>query len=153
MAEPTNQEIAHRYFEASARNDIPTLESLRHPHWQERWPATGELLPSSATYRAIHDNYPGGYPRFDGLQITGTGDQYVITPANTVLRLTGGGDLWIGEARLSYGDGSEWYVVKVLELRDGKVHRETDYWAPVGQPPPWRAALTEPLPRADEHDE
>jgi hypothetical protein len=147
MPELSNEEVARRYFEANARNDLDALESLRTPDWQMRWPSTGELVASSQAYRAIHEHYPGGYPRFDDLRIVGTEDRYVVTPANTVVRVAGGGDVWIGEARLAYGDGSEWYGVKMLELRDGLVHRETDYWSPAMEPPAWRRDLTEQLPR------
>jgi hypothetical protein len=153
VAEPSNEDTVRRYLEADTRNDLDTLESLRTDSWQLRWPSTGELVPSSAVYREIHENYPGGYPHFDAIRLMGSEDRYVLTAANTVLRVSGSGDVWIGEARLRYGDGSEWYAVKVLELRDGRVHRETDYWSPVGEPPAWRAALTERLPSsADRHD-
>lgn len=153
MTEPSNEETVRRYFEADTRNHLDTLESLRTEDWQLRWPSTGELVPSSAVYREIHENFPGGYPQYDAIRLIGSEDRYVLTAANTVLRIAGSGDVWIGEARLRYGDGSEWYAVKVLELRDGRVHRDTDDWSPVGDPPAWRAALTERLPSdADQRD-
>lgn len=148
MPEPTNEQVARRYFEANARNDLGVLDSLRSPDWQMRWPSTGELL-DSAAYRAVHEHYPGGYPRFDTMRIVGSEDRYVVTPANTVMRIAGSGDVWIGEARMAYGDGTEWYGVKLLELRDVLVHRETDYWSPVTDAPDWRRRLTAPLPRAE----
>lgn len=148
MPDLTNEEVARRYLEADTRNDLDTLESLRDPDWQLRWPTTGELVPSSAAYRAIHEQYPGGYPRFGDIRIVGDEDRWVVSPANTVVRVAGSGDTWIAQARLAYGDGSEWYAVKILELRDGRIHRETDYWSPVTPPPDWRAALTEPLPKS-----
>jgi hypothetical protein len=58
-------------------------------------------------------------------------DRYHLTPAFTIVRVAGTEDLWLTEARARYGDGSEWCMAKALELRGGKVHRETDYWAPV----------------------
>jgi hypothetical protein len=150
MPEPTNQEVASRYFEANMRNDLDALESLRTPDWQLRWPSSGELVPDSAAYRAVHENFPGGYPRFDLVRVMGSEDRYVVTPANTVLRVAGSGDVWIGQARLRYGDGTEWDTVKILELRDGRVHRETDLWSPLMEPPAWRRAFTRPLPRTDD---
>ena len=68
-----------------------------------------------------------------------------MTPAFTIVRMSGTDDLWLVEARVRYGDGSEWCMAKVLELRDGKVHRETDYWAPVQERPEWRATMTDLL--------
>ena len=37
-----------------------------------------------------------------------------------------------------YPDGTDWFVVDVVQLRDGKVLRETTYWAQVLDAPPWR---------------
>lgn len=143
----TTEQFALRYIEAGARNELDALEAMRTPEWQLRWPATDELVPSSATYRTIHENYPGGFPRFDGISVAGPGDRYLLTPAYTVVRVAGTGDLWLAEARVRYADGSEWCMAKVLELRNGKVHRETDYWAPVQEPPEWRASMTNRLAR------
>lgn len=150
MNDRSNEQVARAYLEADIRNDLDVLEGLRTEDWELRWPATGELVRSSATYRAIHENFPGGYPRFDMVRVLGSEDRYTLTPANTVVRVAGSGDVWIGEARVRYGDDSEWYVVKILELRGGKVRRETDYWAPVVPPPSWRSSLTDRLPVARE---
>lgn len=150
MSELTNEEVARRYFEAATRNDLDALEALRADDWEMRWPATGELVRSSAAYRAIHERFPGGYPHIDALRIIGSEDRYVVTPANTVVRLAGSGDVWIGQGRLRYGDGSEWYFVKLVELRDGRIRRETDYWSPVTDPPAWRAGMADRLPTTDD---
>jgi ketosteroid isomerase-like protein len=143
----TNAELARDYFAASARNDIDALESMRHADWHLRWPSTGELVRNSAAYRAIHEAYPGGYPHFNPDRILGSEDRYVLSPANTVVRVAGEGDVWWGEARLRYADDSEWDLVKMLELREGRVFRETDYWAPVMDPAGWRAPWVDQLPR------
>jgi hypothetical protein len=142
----TNEELVRRYLEADARNDLDALESMRTADWEARWPATGELVTSSAAYRAIHADFPGGYPQFAPTRVIGLEDRYVLTPANTVIRVAGDGDTWLGESRLSYPGQGDWFILKLLELRDGKVRRETDYWSPVSEPPPWRSGLTERLP-------
>jgi hypothetical protein len=141
----TSRQFAQRYIEAGARNELDALEEMRTPDWQLRWPATDELVPSSAAYRAIHENYPGGFPRFDDVRVAGPDDRFLLTPAYTIVRVAGSGDLWLAEARVRYADGSQWCMAKLLELQDGKVHRETDYWAPADEPPAWRAAMTERL--------
>lgn len=143
----TKAELVRRYLEANARNDLDALEAMRASDWEHRWPATGEVVRSNAAYRQLRERYPGGHPRFDPVRIIGTEDRYVVTPANTVLRVAGAGDVWIGEARMRYADGSDWYGIKLLELQDGLVRRETDYWAPVAEPAAWRAGITERLPK------
>jgi hypothetical protein len=55
----------------------------------------------------------------------------------------GGGDLAGLEVELTYADGSRYLGVSVFELRDGKVVKETDYYAQPFQAPDWRAAWVE----------
>jgi hypothetical protein len=52
---------------------------------------------------------------------------------------------WWGDGTIGYSDGSTWYVVALFELRDGLVHRETDYFAEPFEPPAWRAPFVEPM--------
>jgi ketosteroid isomerase-like protein len=60
----------------------------------------------------------------------------------TVRRMVGSGDLWVTEFILSY-DGAPTYTVSVMEFRDGKVARETQYFADPFAPGPSRAHLVE----------
>ena len=141
----TNEALARRYLEAGARNELDDLEKMRTSDWQLRWPATDELVPSSAAYRTIHEHFPGGFPRFTDIRFAGPDDRYLMTPAYTIVRVAGAGDLWLAEARVRYRDGSEWCLAKALELRDGRVRRETDYWAKVEERPGWRIGMTDRL--------
>jgi hypothetical protein len=60
----------------------------------------------------------------------------------TVRRILGGGDLWITEFLLSY-DGQPSYTVSIMELKDGKVARETQYFGDPFEPGPSRAQWVE----------
>jgi ketosteroid isomerase-like protein len=60
----------------------------------------------------------------------------------TVRRIVGAGDLWVTEFVLSY-DGRPSYTVSIMELRDGKVARETQYFADPFEPGPSRAQWVE----------
>jgi ketosteroid isomerase-like protein len=60
----------------------------------------------------------------------------------TVRRIIGSGDLWITEYVLSY-DGRPSYVVSIMEFRDGKVVRETQYFGDPFEPGPSRAQWVE----------
>jgi len=61
----------------------------------------------------------------------------------TVQRIIGCGDLWVTEFALSY-DGVPSYTVSIMEFRDGKVARETQYFCDPFKPGPSRAHLVEP---------
>jgi hypothetical protein len=44
---------------------------------------------------------------------------------------------------MRYPDGRVWWTILLLELRDGKILRETQYWAEPFDPPSWRAEWVE----------
>jgi ketosteroid isomerase-like protein len=59
-----------------------------------------------------------------------------------VQRIIGNGDLWVTEFVLSY-DGAPSYAVSIMEFRNGKVARETQYFGDPFKPGPTRAHLVE----------
>ena len=63
-------------------------------------------------------------------------------PTFTVRRITGSRELWTVEAEGDYG-GQIFHVVLLLVLRDGKIARETRYYAEPFEAPQWRAHLVE----------
>ena len=60
----------------------------------------------------------------------------------TVRRIIGTGDLWVTEFILTY-DGRPSYTVSIMEFADGKVARETQYFADPFPPGPSRAQWVE----------
>lgn len=61
-----------------------------------------------------------------------------------VRRVTGAGDLWITELITTY-DAAPFYTVSIMEFVDGKVARETQYFAAPFEPSPSRARWVEPV--------
>jgi hypothetical protein len=59
-----------------------------------------------------------------------------------VRRILGGGDLWVSEFVLTY-DGQPSYVVSIMEFKEGKVARETQYFGDAFEPGPSRAQWVE----------
>jgi hypothetical protein len=60
----------------------------------------------------------------------------------SVRRIIGAGGLWVTEFVLTY-DGRPSYTVSIMEFRDGKVARETQYFGDPFEPGPSRAHLVE----------
>ena len=89
------------------------------------------------------DAYPGGLPEFRGKRLVGSEDHWVVTPSFTVQRVVGNGDHWWGDGTVTYPDGSTWSLVFLVELRDGKIYRETDYFAERFEAPAWRRQWVE----------
>jgi ketosteroid isomerase-like protein len=68
-------------------------------------------------------------------------------PANVTIevhRITGRQDLWVNELILWY-DGKPMNVVSIMEVRDGKIVRERNYYGEPWEPPAWRAQWVEPM--------
>jgi len=63
----------------------------------------------------------------------------------TVRRIIGAGGLWVTEFVLTY-DGRPSYTVSIMEFLDGKVARETQYFADPFEPGPSRAQWVESMP-------
>jgi len=67
-----------------------------------------------------------------------------IGNALPVRRILGVADLWVTEFVLTY-DGQPSYTVSIMEFRDGKVARETQYFGDPFEPGPSRARWVEPM--------
>jgi hypothetical protein len=63
----------------------------------------------------------------------------------TVRRILGAADLWITELVIAY-DALPSYTVSIMEFRDGKVARETQYFGDPFEPGPSRAQWVERMP-------
>ena len=135
---PSNEEIVREYARASAEANLEALASLRHPEWTVMWPQSGERVTSSDSYAEIIRRYPGGRPTSKVERIVGSEDQWVVTGVGTVVRVGGTGDAWWSSWTVQYPDGQVYHCVDLIELEDGKVHRETVYWAPPFDAPDWR---------------
>ena len=72
-------------------------------------------------------------------------NQRASQPSNkrfTIRRIIGSGDLWVTEFILTY-DGKPSYTVSIMEFRDDKVARETQYFADPFPAPAFRAQWVE----------
>jgi hypothetical protein len=122
----------------------PTRAALEE-HWQAS--ERGNIEAEHAIYAedAILD-YPQSGERFRGRSTIAA--QRGGHPADrhfTVLRIVGGGSLWLNECVITY-DGTPTYSVSIMEFAHEKVVHETQYFADTFQAPAWRAALAEPMP-------
>jgi ketosteroid isomerase-like protein len=142
----TNEEVVRRYAQAQVENDVRTMEALRHPEWVAEWPQSGEVVRGSDNNRAIMENYPGGAPRLTKQRrLVGSEDHWATSPVGGAYRIAGNGESWWGEWQMVYPDGRTWATIILLELRDGKIWRETEYWAEPFPAPAWRTQWVEKL--------
>jgi ketosteroid isomerase-like protein len=115
------QKAAETLLAAIGSGDWDAAAALMDDDFVQEWPQSGERIVGREDALAVMRNFPGGPP--------------TTTPRRTVARK----DVVVTEVELRYGDGSVFHGVSILEFRDGRVVRETDYFAEPFVPPQWRA--------------
>jgi len=112
-----------RHWKASDASDFDTEHEIYHDDAVLEYPQSGERIRGRRNIqitRALQANKK----RFQ------------------VRRVLGCGDLWITEYILSY-DGQPSHTVSIMEFRDGKVVRETQYFGDPFEASAWRAQWVE----------
>ena len=95
----------------------------------QEWPQSGERISGRDKIIAVNENYEGA---------TGT------APKMTLRRIVRPGQAWIAEGTIDYGDGTPISLVSILETNaEGKIIRETDYFANPFEAPEWRKKWVE----------
>jgi ketosteroid isomerase-like protein len=112
-----------RHWAASDANDFETEHAIYHDDAVLEYPQSGERIRGRRNIQASRTAQPNK-KRF------------------TVRRILGAGDLWVTEFVLTY-DGSPSYTVSIMEFRDGKVARETQYFGDPFEPGTSRAQWVE----------
>jgi hypothetical protein len=120
---------------------------------REHWEASerGDIDAEHAIYAddAILD-YPQSGERFRGRsRIQAQRGGHPAERHFTIRRILGCGDLWVSECVITY-DGVPTNSVSVMEITDGLVTHETQYFADPFPAAPGRAALAEPIPAGDQ---
>jgi hypothetical protein len=117
-----------RHWDASESGDIDTEHAIYAADAILDYPQSGERFRGRAKIQAQR----GGHPA----------ERHF-----TVRRILGHGDLWVSECVITY-DGVPTCSVSVMELADGFVAHETQYFADPFDAPASRAALAERIPAA-----
>jgi hypothetical protein len=93
------------------------------------FPQSGERFRGRDNIAAMNRSYPG---------TTGT------TPKATLRRVLEPGAAWVIESTIDYGDGTPVSAVSIIETGpDGKIVKQTDYFANPFEAPTWRRQYAE----------
>jgi ketosteroid isomerase-like protein len=123
MGEQENRRVVERLIECINDRRVEVMDELFHEDAVMDWPQSGEKVIGGDHRRAIYRAFPG-------------------LPTITPRRMLAAGDLVVAEASLDYG-GPAFKTVFIFELRDGRITRETAYWAEPFDPPQWRSQWVE----------
>ncbi len=118
-----------QHWEASESGDIDTEHAIYATDAILDYPQSGERFRGRSRIQAQR----GGHPAERHFRI---------------LRIQGGDDLWVSECVITY-DGVPTYSVSVMEITDGLVTHETQYFADPFPAAPTRAALAESIPAGE----
>ncbi len=135
-----SRSVVERYV-AALPTDLDTLTSLQHPDFMEDWPQSGERIRGSENFRAIHEHYPD--TTSETRRLVGTEDRWALAPTFTPLRIVGAGDTFTALTKARYPDGSEYHVISILEVREGRIAKVTTFFAAEFEAPNWRARWVE----------
>ena len=125
--------LAAAFEEVLQTGDFEKMMEVAQAHstddFVQEWPQSGERLTKEATLR-IGENYE---------EKTGTSPKFAYK------RMLGGGDVFVIERTIDYGDGVPVSYVGIGEVRDGKVAKMTEYFANPFEAPAWRAEYVEKM--------
>lgn len=113
----------NRHWAASDANDFDVEHDIYREDAVLEYPQSGERIRGRHNIQASRVAQPN-------------------TKRFTVRRIVGSSDLWVTEFILTY-DRRPSYSVSVMEFRDGKVARETQYFGDPFEPGPSRAQWVE----------
>jgi hypothetical protein len=121
-AETENRKILEGMFGANGALLLsPEQEyEARSPDYVMEMPQSGERIVGRDAMRAMQEAFPN-------------------PPDARVRRIIGSGDLFVMEASSDYPGGGVFNVANIVEFSDGKIIRETRYYAEPFEPPDWRA--------------
>jgi hypothetical protein len=110
--EQMDEQQAHRLLaKLFSLLSVEAEDRIRHEDYTLEWPQSGERLRGRQTMKAFQEANAGS------------------RPPRRLRRVLVREGLWVVEGVLDYDGAREWDFVLILELRDGKVFRETRYYA------------------------
>lgn len=144
MATPDNREVIDRFYKALNARRFDDITELTDPDVVQEWPQSGERIRGLKNFRAVLENYPD-LPSVEPQRVGGAEDKWVLTPAWTPLRITGSGDVYTIESRIAYPNGEVWSGVSIIQFRNGKASKLTEYFAAPFPAAEWRSSWVEKI--------
>lgn len=116
-----------QHWAASAAGDLIAEHDIYHDDVVCEYPQSGEVIRGRRHLQALRSHHPDKPSGF------------------VVRRIVGENNLWVTEYTIAYA-GRLAHTVSIMEFRDGKVARETQYFADPFDAPAWRARWVEQEP-------
>ena len=119
MQEDRTREALNAHWQASAAGDANAEHDIYDDDVICEYPQSGERIVGRSNLQALRSHHPGKPSGFN------------------VRRILGAGELWVTEYTINYQERAA-YTVSIMELRNGKVVHEVQYFADAFEAPHWR---------------
>jgi SnoaL-like domain len=124
METQDNRIALDQHWAASAAGDLETEHQIYDDNAVCEYPQSGEVIRGRRNLQALRGHHPGKPSGF------------------SIRRIVGNNDLWVTEYAINYGAAS-WQTVSIMEFANGRVIRETQYFAQPFDAPAWRSQWVE----------
>ncbi|HZD42282.1 MAG TPA: nuclear transport factor 2 family protein [Terriglobales bacterium] len=131
-----------RFMEIFNAGEAERLEEVFDQDIVVDWPQSKERIKGLANVKAVLRNFPDK-PEASQTRFMGEDSRYLLTPMFTTVKVEGTGDNVISTMKLKYPDGSDWYVISLMIVRDSKFVKMIQYYAPFYEAPQWRSQWVE----------
>jgi SnoaL-like domain len=118
--QPVRRFLTELFSDLSAEAEY----NVRHQDYVMEMPQSGERIRGRENMRAFQEAYP-------------------TPPTIRLRRVVVRESLWVIEGVNDYGEGQVFTVVFIIDLKDGKMWRDTRYYAEPFEAPEWRAQWIE----------
>lgn len=143
MPERNARDVIEHYVELMGNRAWDRFGEVLHPDYVEEYPQSGERIVGLSNARELRAQYPGGVQQIERRDVVGGEDRWVMTPSFTLVRIEGTSDRYTYVMRTRYPDGSMWFIITIIRLKDGLIHDATTYFAPDFAAPDWRKQYRE----------
>jgi hypothetical protein len=129
---------------------VPNLEEMDEQQASQFLTDLVSNLTAERLYQISHEDYtmemPQSRERIRGREkMREFQEAYPNPPSIQVRRVLIRDGLWVLEGVNDYGGGQVYNVAVIIELKDGKMWRDTRYYAEPFEAPEWRAQWVEPM--------
>jgi hypothetical protein len=125
------REMAAKFEEGLKSGDFGQITEILKEYttddFVQEWPQSGERLTKAASMK-VNENYE---------EKSGTSPKFAYR------RMLGGGDVFVVEGTIDYGDGVPVSYVGIGEMQGDKIAKMTEYFANPFEAPAWRADYVE----------
>ena len=140
MPERSGREFAEGFAAMLSAGEFDRLDEFLRPDCVQEYPQSGERFSGIANIRGVYEQYPGGIGKSDvsSIRVAGSETRWAMAPNFTVIKTSGGGNSFSSAVKARYPDGTDWYVITMFELVEGRMAHGTVFFAPVFEAPEWR---------------